>query len=170
MTADDEPGRYFPFRYESRLAPIWLPFRLWPGTQGVTVTEDGRLIARYGPLRVDAPLSPNPHQRGHVLERHLNGFVGNVKSGGLGRAVRADHDQAHFLREADDRDLPATAGQKQQARAAEAVLPAGIELGGRGLVGQGALLDAASLSGLSFKTYRPLEAIANRLAAAIDSN
>ena len=57
MTADDEPGRHFPFRYESRLAPIWLPFRLWPGAQGVTVTEDGRLIARYGPLRVDTPLS-----------------------------------------------------------------------------------------------------------------
>ena len=57
MTAHDEPGRHFPFRYEPRLAPIWLPFRAWPGAQGVTVTEDGRLIARYGPLRVDAPLS-----------------------------------------------------------------------------------------------------------------
>jgi hypothetical protein len=57
VTADDEPGRYFPFRYDSRLAPIWLPFRLWPSRQGVTVTEDGRLIAGYGPFRVDVPLS-----------------------------------------------------------------------------------------------------------------
>ena len=57
MTADDEPGKHFPYRYETRLAPMWLAYRVWPGTQGVTVTDDGRLIARYGPFRVDAPLS-----------------------------------------------------------------------------------------------------------------
>jgi len=61
MTARDEPPnksrRHFPYRYDPRLAPMWLPFRAFPGTQGVTVTEDGRLVARYGPFRVDAPLS-----------------------------------------------------------------------------------------------------------------
>ena len=50
MTADDGPGLFFPYRYEPRLAPIWLPVRVWPGAQGVTVTEDGRLVARYGPF------------------------------------------------------------------------------------------------------------------------
>jgi hypothetical protein len=66
VTADDEQGRHFPFRYDPRLAPIWLPFRAWPGTQGVTVTEDGRLVARFGPLRVDALLS-------QVVHAHVTG-------------------------------------------------------------------------------------------------
>jgi hypothetical protein len=66
VTADDEQGRHFPFRYEPRLAPIWLPFRAWPGAQGVTVTEDGHLIARFGPLRVDALLS-------QVVHAHVTG-------------------------------------------------------------------------------------------------
>ncbi|HEY2449156.1 MAG TPA: hypothetical protein VE400_13365 [Mycobacterium sp.] len=66
MTADDEQSRFYPFRYEPRLAPIWLPFRLWPAAQGVTVTEDGRLIARYGPLHVEAPLS-------QVVHAHVTG-------------------------------------------------------------------------------------------------
>jgi hypothetical protein len=66
VTADDEQGRHFPFSYELRLAPIWLPFRLWPTEQGVTVTEDGRLIARFGPLRVDALLS-------QVVHAHVTG-------------------------------------------------------------------------------------------------
>jgi hypothetical protein len=61
MTAQDQPqngkSRHFPYRYDPRLAPMWLPFRAFPGTQGVTLTEDGRLVAHYGPFRVDAPLS-----------------------------------------------------------------------------------------------------------------
>lgn len=56
MKFQDEAGLHFPYRYEGRLAPIWLPFR-WPGGQGVTLTDDGRFLARYGPFRVDVPLS-----------------------------------------------------------------------------------------------------------------
>ena len=55
MKSQNEKGRHFPYRYDPRLAPIWLPFR-WPGEQGVTLTQ-GRFIARYGPLRAEAPLS-----------------------------------------------------------------------------------------------------------------
>lgn len=65
MSSSDEPGRHFPYRYEPRLAPLWLPFR-WPGRQGVTLTDDGRFLARYGPLQVDAPLS-------QVREAHVTG-------------------------------------------------------------------------------------------------
>jgi hypothetical protein len=61
VTAQDESGRHFLYRYEPRLAPLWLPFRAWPGPQGVTVTEDGRLVARYGPFHIDAPLSQVEH-------------------------------------------------------------------------------------------------------------
>lgn len=48
--------RFFPYRYDRRLAPMWLPFRAWSGPQGVELTDD-RLAARYGPLRVTVPLS-----------------------------------------------------------------------------------------------------------------
>ena len=61
-----EQGRHFPYRYDARLAPLWLPFRAWPGEQGVTVTDDGRLVARYGPFRVEAPLS-------QVQDAHITG-------------------------------------------------------------------------------------------------
>ncbi len=57
MTREDDRGRHFPYHYDRRLAPLWAPFRAWPATQGVTLTEDGRLVARYGPFRVDVPLS-----------------------------------------------------------------------------------------------------------------
>ena len=66
MSAHHDPGRYFPYHYDPRLSPMWLPFRTWPGPQGVTVTDDGRLVARYGPFRVDAPLS-------QVDDAHITG-------------------------------------------------------------------------------------------------
>jgi hypothetical protein len=62
----ERPGRHFGYRYDLRLAPLWLPFRAWPGTQGVTLTEDGRLVVRYGPFHVDAPMST-------VREAHITG-------------------------------------------------------------------------------------------------
>ncbi|OBK15727.1 hypothetical protein [Mycobacterium asiaticum] len=65
MTGPKRTARHFPYRYERRLAPLWLPFR-WGGDQGVTITEDGRFIARYGPLRAEAPLS-------HVADAHVTG-------------------------------------------------------------------------------------------------
>ena len=66
VTAHDEQGRHFPYRYETRLAPMWLAFRAWPSTQGVTVTDDGQLIVRYGPFRIDAPLS-------QIQDAHITG-------------------------------------------------------------------------------------------------
>jgi hypothetical protein len=56
MSRQKPRAGFFPYRYDSRLAPFWLPFRPWPGPQGITLTE-GRFIARYGPFRVDVPLS-----------------------------------------------------------------------------------------------------------------
>lgn len=56
MNRPTPPARSFPYRYDPRLAPFWLPFRAWPAAQGVTLTED-RILARYGPWRVEAPLT-----------------------------------------------------------------------------------------------------------------
>lgn len=66
MPSHDEQVRHFPYRYDPRLAPLWLPFRVWPGRQGVTLTDDDRLIACYGPFRVDVPLS-------NVRDAHVTG-------------------------------------------------------------------------------------------------
>jgi hypothetical protein len=66
VTDQNDQGRHFPFRYDPRLSPMWLPFWAWPGTQGVTVTDDSRLVARYGPFHVDAPLS-------RVQDAHITG-------------------------------------------------------------------------------------------------
>jgi hypothetical protein len=57
MSAHKDQGRHFPYRYDIRSAPLWGAFRWWPGRQGVTLTDDGRLVAVYGPFRVDVPLS-----------------------------------------------------------------------------------------------------------------
>jgi hypothetical protein len=65
MPPQEENGCYFPYRYDPRLAPMWLPFR-WPGQQGVTITDNGRFLARYGPFRVDTPLTS-------VVDAHVTG-------------------------------------------------------------------------------------------------
>jgi hypothetical protein len=65
MSPVDEHGRHFPYRYDPRLAILWLPCR-WPGRQGVTLTDDGRFVARFGPLRAEAPLSG-------VADAHVDG-------------------------------------------------------------------------------------------------
>jgi hypothetical protein len=57
MPEHDDQVRHFPYRYDARTAPLWGAFRLWPGRQGVTLTDDRRLVAVYGPFRVEVPLS-----------------------------------------------------------------------------------------------------------------
>ena len=65
MTHPDEAGRHFPYRYDLRVFPLWLPFR-WPRRQGVTLTDDGSFVARYGPFSATALLTD-------VREAHLAG-------------------------------------------------------------------------------------------------
>jgi hypothetical protein len=47
----------FSYDYDLRFAPLWAPFRFAPGHQGVTLTDDGRFVARFGLLRVETPLT-----------------------------------------------------------------------------------------------------------------
>jgi hypothetical protein len=44
---------------------MWLPFR-WSRAQGVTLTDDDRFVAGYGPFTVDVPLS-------QIDEAHVTG-------------------------------------------------------------------------------------------------
>ncbi|HEX5613647.1 MAG TPA: hypothetical protein VFZ83_00690 [Acidimicrobiia bacterium] len=33
-----------------------MPFTIWPGRDGVTLTDDGRFVATFGPVRLETPL------------------------------------------------------------------------------------------------------------------
>jgi hypothetical protein len=48
--------RFFPYRFDRRFAPMWLPFGARPGRDGVTLTAD-RFRATFGFLRLDTPLA-----------------------------------------------------------------------------------------------------------------
>jgi hypothetical protein len=48
---------FFPYRYDQRLAPLWRPFLVRTKRDGVRLTDDGQLVATFGPLRVATPLA-----------------------------------------------------------------------------------------------------------------
>jgi hypothetical protein len=50
-------AEFFPFAVDKRLAPFWLPFGFRPGRDGVTVTDDGTFLARFGFFRLETPLA-----------------------------------------------------------------------------------------------------------------
>jgi len=47
---------FFPYAVDAKLAPFWLPFGVRPGKDGVTITDDGRFVARFGFVRLATPL------------------------------------------------------------------------------------------------------------------
>jgi len=50
-------NQVFPYDVDIRLAPFWAPFGVRPSKDGVTLTDDGRFVARFGFLRVQTPLT-----------------------------------------------------------------------------------------------------------------
>ncbi len=48
---------FFPYDFDIRFLLIWRAFGVKPEEDGVTVTDDGRLVATYGRLRVDTSLA-----------------------------------------------------------------------------------------------------------------
>lgn len=50
-------SQFFPYDFDLRFAPAMLPFGVRPSRDGVTLSDDGRLVATYGFFRVDTPLS-----------------------------------------------------------------------------------------------------------------
>lgn len=57
--------RFFPYRFDARFAPMWLPFGAVPGRDGVALTSD-RFRATFGLLRLDTPL--DNVVGGHITE------------------------------------------------------------------------------------------------------
>jgi hypothetical protein len=59
-------SRAFPYDLDLRFAPVWAPLLLAPGRQGVSLTEEGRFVARFGLLRLDTPLD-------NIADAHVTG-------------------------------------------------------------------------------------------------
>ena len=49
-------SEHFPYHYDFRFTPMWLGAGVLPWRDGVTITDDDRLIATFGVFRVDTPL------------------------------------------------------------------------------------------------------------------
>lgn len=52
--------QFFPYRFDNRWKPMFFALRVG-SDDGVTITDDGRLVATYGPVRVDTPLDNIDH-------------------------------------------------------------------------------------------------------------
>ena len=50
-------ARMFPYRTDKRFLPVLIPLGLRQGTDGVTITEDGRLRAKLGWIRIETDLA-----------------------------------------------------------------------------------------------------------------
>jgi hypothetical protein len=48
---------FFKFEVDKRLVPFWLPFGLNPFTDGVTITDDGRFLAKFGFVKLESSVS-----------------------------------------------------------------------------------------------------------------
>lgn len=49
--------RFFPYRFDDRFKLMWWPLGARDGTDGVTLTGDGRFRATYGRFTVETPLA-----------------------------------------------------------------------------------------------------------------
>jgi hypothetical protein len=49
-------AEFFPYAFDYRFAPFWAPFGVRPKKDGVTVTDDGRLTAKYGLIKLSTSL------------------------------------------------------------------------------------------------------------------
>jgi len=48
---------FFKYEVDKRLAPFWLPFGLHPSTDGVTITDDEKFVAKFGFLKLETPVT-----------------------------------------------------------------------------------------------------------------
>ena len=46
----------FPFRFDAKFVPMLMAMGVHPGNSEVTLTDDGRFVAKFGRWRVDTPL------------------------------------------------------------------------------------------------------------------
>jgi hypothetical protein len=49
-------SRFFPYAADLKLAPFWAPLGVRPSRDGVTLTDDGRFVAKFGLLHLETGL------------------------------------------------------------------------------------------------------------------
>ena len=89
---------FFPYQFDWRLVPFWLPFIVRPGRDGVRVDED-RLRASFGWLSVETPLENVTG--GHITEhyRWYTGAGARLSGADDGLTFGTNHDRGvciHF--------------------------------------------------------------------------
>ena len=59
-------SEFFPYDFDKRFLPMWLGVGALPRRDGVTITDDRRLVATFGVLRVTTPLD-------NIADAHVTG-------------------------------------------------------------------------------------------------
>ncbi len=59
-------SEFFPYDFDKRFLPMWLGVGALPRRDGVTITDDDRLVATFGVLRVNTPLD-------NIADAHVTG-------------------------------------------------------------------------------------------------
>jgi hypothetical protein len=59
-------SEFFPYDFDKRFLPMWLGVGALPRRDGVTITDDDRLVATFGVLRVNTSLD-------NVADAHVTG-------------------------------------------------------------------------------------------------
>ncbi len=59
-------SEFFPYDFDKRFLPMWLGVGALPRRDGVTITDDERLVATFGVLRVNTPLD-------NIADAHVTG-------------------------------------------------------------------------------------------------
>ena len=59
-------SEFFPYDFDKRFLPMWLGVGALPRRDGVTITDDGRLVATFGVLRVATSLD-------NIADAHVTG-------------------------------------------------------------------------------------------------
>ncbi len=57
---------FFPYRFDRRFLPMWLGAGALPWRDGVTITDEDRLVATFGVLRVETSLD-------NISDTHVTG-------------------------------------------------------------------------------------------------
>ena len=59
-------SEFFPYDFDKRFLPMWLGVGALPRRDGVTITDDDRLVATFGVLRVNTSLD-------NIADAHVTG-------------------------------------------------------------------------------------------------
>ena len=85
-------NRFFRYSCDKRLVPFWGPFGVRPSKDGVTLTDDGRLRATFGLLKLETPLANV--EGAHITRGYrwwtAAGARGSMKDDGLTFGTNAD--------------------------------------------------------------------------------